>query len=61
MKAKEIEWSDEKDIVDLITELAELLAKDYKTIRLEGYTSEQGSTESGAAEFEFPAGKLVAE
>jgi hypothetical protein len=56
-----IDWDDEKEIVELITELATLLEKGYKTVRIETYETGNGTCEDGSYEFEFTAGKLIAD
>lgn len=57
----EIEWQNEKDIVELITELGALLKDGYKTVTLQVYKTGDGSTEDGSYEYEYHQGKLVAD
>lgn len=56
-----IEWNneDEKDIVELITELAQLLEKGHTTIEFETQTVGDGNMEDGSDEFSWSEAKLV--
>ena len=56
-----IEWSDEKEIVKLITELAQLLEKGYTTVKFETEQCGDGNCEDGSNEFEWLEAKLVSE
>lgn len=56
----EIEWDNEKSIVELITQLSELLSEGYKTVELKTYESGNGTCEDGSPEFQFTDVKIVA-
>ena len=56
-----IEWSDEKEIVELITSLAQLLEKGNTTIKFETEKCGDGNCEDGSNEYEWTEAKLVSE
>lgn len=57
----DLSWDDEKEISELIYQLAQLLEKGYKTIKLETYATGNGTREDGSYEFEYTDAKLVAD
>ena len=56
-----IEWSEEKQIVELIAELAQLLENGNTTVKFETEECGDGNYEDGSNEYEWTEAKLVSE